>query len=628
MGKLADTYLKYGVSSDIALKYESIGLSVTTFRATPISKLIDNYGISHEQASLVKQYITRKPIDEEIVQSLLENSNFVCCCCKGIKSDSYIIHHIVEYETSQDNSYENLAVLCLNDHDLAHRPPKLTNKLSADQIRKSKKSWEQQVRIHNIAISDVEQREKILTKLPKYNELELKIKSLEEKINDKEKIITRSEAFFDTEILKYKKNIEELNNEKAILENQVSSVALKIDTVDLSKSSELYIKAVEHFLNGKVENAMQVLNESQLNAELEKMQQREEKLLEQYEQNADSWILRAQLLTLECKFDKAKQSAEKGLALYEKLFRTNPENYIISLIVNLESIGSIYFNIGEYEVAEKYFNSGLNLCIELRENGDVTHVPILAIIMQNIGACYYAIHKYEDSLGFLEEAACLFSMVNSVHDSLNNFFNPYLMFRYLTVLTNLGTTYKQLNNNEKALESFMKGNEICKELIKLDEDKYSEGIFRNFIGLGVFYFYQAKYKSAQEVYLKALPYVKKLFKKHTMRYIVDLADLLRDICATYIFEGNFKEAKPFCNDTLELFRQIGASRGDKVQMHMVDTIVYKMLICIQEDSNKEAVEKLAQDALEICAKYPDNVDAQEYPKTINAILKSLESKKM
>lgn len=621
MGKLADTYLQYGVPSEMALKYESIGLSVTTFRATPISQVVDHYVIPYDEVTWVKRCITRQPIDKEIVQRLLENSNFVCCCCKGLKSDSYIIHHIEEYEISQDNSYANLAVLCLNDHDLAHRSPKLTNKLTQDQIIKCKNNWEQQVRIHNIAISQDEQREKILTKLPRYNALQLEINVLKEQIADKEKIITRSEAFFDVEISKYKKRIEVLNSQKSLVESQVSNLALKLDRMDLSKSSELYLKALDYFFNGNIEAAMVVLNESQLDAELEKIKQREEELFEAFEQNADSWILRARLLTIECKFDGAKKSAESGLQLYEKLCNFNPEEYLIKFISCLESVGSIYYNIGEYEKARNFFEQGFNRCNKLREAGDVEHLPILALIMQNIGACYYSIGKAEESLEFLNEADSLFSIINSVHNKAEMFDNSYFELLQLTVLSNLGTTYKELGKNEQALESYLRGSKICERLSTLDRDVYLEGIFRYSFGLGSLYFYSGNYKEAQEVYLTVFQYAKKLIEKHNDRYNVEMADLLRDICATYIFQGDLIVAKPFCDDALNLFRQIGSSKGDEVEMHMVDTLVYKLLITIKVDGYSEKVVNLAQEAIEICEKYPNNIDAQEYPKTIKALLK-------
>ncbi|UTW33638.1 HNH endonuclease [Idiomarina loihiensis] len=207
MGKLADTYLKYGVASDVSIKLEELGLSVTTFRALNTNQLVDKYNLDKGEVSWVKRAITRKAIDPTIVHDLLENSNYICCCCKGLKSDSYIIHHIVEYEVSQNNEYDNLAVLCPNDHDLAHSNSNLTNKLSSEHIVESKKNWEREIKLHNISVSKEEQREQVLTKLPRYKVLNEEIVNLKNSINDKEKIITRSEAYFDVELTRKKSKI-------------------------------------------------------------------------------------------------------------------------------------------------------------------------------------------------------------------------------------------------------------------------------------------------------------------------------------------------------------------------------------------------------------------------------------
>jgi serine/threonine protein kinase len=147
---LEKTYIQYGVPSNWAHEYELIGLPTTTFKQTSKNNLIDKYKIPQIQVDFVKDCLTRAPIDELTSQTLLERNNFTCCLCKGTKSYSYIIHHIEEYSKSQDNSYNNLAVLCPNDHDEAHKKGKtLTNKITPDNIREAKEKWEKQVKREN-----------------------------------------------------------------------------------------------------------------------------------------------------------------------------------------------------------------------------------------------------------------------------------------------------------------------------------------------------------------------------------------------------------------------------------------------------------------------------------------------
>lgn len=149
---LEQTYIQYGVPSSWASDYDKIGISTSTFRQTSKKNLVEKYKIPKSQIDFVKNCLVRQPIDKAVVDKLLQNSRFVCCLCKGQKSDAYIIHHIEEYSLTKDNKYSNLAVLCPNDHDLAHRNGiALTNRITGDQIREAKKNWEAEVKKENKA---------------------------------------------------------------------------------------------------------------------------------------------------------------------------------------------------------------------------------------------------------------------------------------------------------------------------------------------------------------------------------------------------------------------------------------------------------------------------------------------
>lgn len=146
-----EAYLNYGVPSNWIDNYLDKGLTISTFRSTSKKNLIKRYGIEDQEVDFVKNCLRRKPIDEDTLQNLLERNNYTCCLCKGTKSSSYIIHHIEEYSKTQDNDYTNLAVLCPNDHDEAHKQGKsLTNRITPVNIRKTKEKWEKQVEKENV----------------------------------------------------------------------------------------------------------------------------------------------------------------------------------------------------------------------------------------------------------------------------------------------------------------------------------------------------------------------------------------------------------------------------------------------------------------------------------------------
>lgn len=141
--KTRDTLVNYGINSELANKLVANGLTVTDIKTLSIQKLVSISGLEDAELEYVRRLLKRQPIPENTVISLLENNLYVCCVCHGQKSDAFVIHHINPYSISRDNSYENLAVLCPSDHDLAHREGLgITTKLTKKQILQAKAKWE------------------------------------------------------------------------------------------------------------------------------------------------------------------------------------------------------------------------------------------------------------------------------------------------------------------------------------------------------------------------------------------------------------------------------------------------------------------------------------------------------
>lgn len=142
--------VRYGVNSELASRAARNGLAVGKIKALSAAELTRLYMMSAEEAAELKRCVVRAPIDKETANQLLSASNFSCNLCKGTKGHSFIIHHITPYEQTQDNSYDNLIVLCPSDHDIAHRPGALTLGITKSQLIAEKAKWEDSVRIINI----------------------------------------------------------------------------------------------------------------------------------------------------------------------------------------------------------------------------------------------------------------------------------------------------------------------------------------------------------------------------------------------------------------------------------------------------------------------------------------------
>lgn len=144
-----DNLLRYGVSNQLASKAAGNGLTITKIKTLSISEIESLFSMTDAEARELKTCVIREPIDKNIASQLLSASNFTCSLCKGVKSHAYIIHHITPHAQTQDNSYNNLIVLCPSDHDLAHRPGALTLGIPKDQLISQKLAWEAEVRMLN-----------------------------------------------------------------------------------------------------------------------------------------------------------------------------------------------------------------------------------------------------------------------------------------------------------------------------------------------------------------------------------------------------------------------------------------------------------------------------------------------
>jgi len=135
--------LKYGIREDLVKDLISMNLCLTTLKATSVKNLVDKYNLDDEVAKELKKLVLRQPIEDKVLDELLINNNFTCCCCLGDKGKTILVHHIDEYEKTQDNSYENLAVLCPTCHELVHSSRALSLIITKEQLLKAKKSWEE-----------------------------------------------------------------------------------------------------------------------------------------------------------------------------------------------------------------------------------------------------------------------------------------------------------------------------------------------------------------------------------------------------------------------------------------------------------------------------------------------------
>lgn len=87
--------------------------------------------------------MARKIIPITNADQVMFNNDHTCCICR-VRSRPVQIHHIDG--NNSNNLADNLAVLCLDDHNKASYPQGFSRRISPGEIRMSKADWEELVR--------------------------------------------------------------------------------------------------------------------------------------------------------------------------------------------------------------------------------------------------------------------------------------------------------------------------------------------------------------------------------------------------------------------------------------------------------------------------------------------------
>jgi|GEM_PF-4284522 len=117
--KNKENLMKYGISEKYAEILTVNNFNVTKLRTSNKKDLASVF--NDKQIKEVKELIKRKPITDEVFEQIVDDTELQCCFCWNIEETKpTIIHHIEEYNVSQNNDYDNLVVVCLNHHAEIH----------------------------------------------------------------------------------------------------------------------------------------------------------------------------------------------------------------------------------------------------------------------------------------------------------------------------------------------------------------------------------------------------------------------------------------------------------------------------------------------------------------------------
>lgn len=129
--------LALGLDTGLITKIAERHLTVSGLAGQSRKSLV-SAGFTEDEAELIELKVNRKAIPTSTIENVLLKSGEVCCFCNdGNNTVPYQIHHIEEYHVAQNNSEDNLLLVCPNHHMVIHK-----NGISHAEQKQQRRIWE------------------------------------------------------------------------------------------------------------------------------------------------------------------------------------------------------------------------------------------------------------------------------------------------------------------------------------------------------------------------------------------------------------------------------------------------------------------------------------------------------
>jgi hypothetical protein len=110
--------LALGFDTNLIVKVAAQGHTIDALRK--LSRDALKLGYAEDEIELIQQKIKRQPIDADVLDRVISLADESCCfCADGNRTRPYQIHHAEEYAHTQDNSEDNLILVCPTHHQSA-----------------------------------------------------------------------------------------------------------------------------------------------------------------------------------------------------------------------------------------------------------------------------------------------------------------------------------------------------------------------------------------------------------------------------------------------------------------------------------------------------------------------------
>ena len=345
---------------------------------------------------------------------------------------------------------------------------------------------------------------------------QMQIEDLQNTIEDKK----RTNGLINKEVIELYIKKETLENKKANKEQQVAHLLKELNGKVINDTSSLFQHAFNYFIEGDVDAALSVLEDT-------KIQEEEKKDNKNSKQYAEIRILKARLLIIKNKFEEASRNYERAFELYS-VWNTAFE------------VGNYYYYLKKYERAERYFKISLKKAQNDSEKGRS---------LNNIGALKKENNDYYEAKKYYKRTLKIYQNLNKLDPSSH-------LQMLSTVFHNLGQLFDNQNEFLESEKYYKLSLEIRRKLAKNKDERYLLDLSATINSLGCYFYKRGDNNTARKYFVEALTIRENLMESNKQLFLSEVAQIKSNLADLERSDGNFIKAAEIIKEAEKIYRKL------------------------------------------------------------------------
>ncbi|OKH14581.1 tetratricopeptide repeat protein [[Limnothrix rosea] IAM M-220] len=462
----------------------------------------------------------------------------------------------------------------------------------------------------------------------------LDYQNLKQRIDEKREYLEFLQAKGDTaKAIKADGELQQLLKELEQLKDSVFRLYETFTKIEIN--TERLRQAKTYFELGQFREADAILKAEDINADLDKLLDREQQLAQEQTQIqasktqiADEFLIKARLwatfydekdwfervceyfdgalratktteilfeyavfLQKHNQFKKALPLYEEALEIRRQLAATNPQSFLPDVAMTLNNLAILHKALNEYETALGEYEEALEIYRQLAATNPQSFLPDVAMTLNNLAVLHSDRNEYETALGEYEEALEIYRQLAAT--------NPQSFLPYVAgTLNNLAVLHKALNEYETALGEYEEALEIYRQLAATNPQSFLPYVAGTLNNLAVLHSDRNEYETALGEYEEALEIYRQLAATNPQSFLPYVAGTLNNLGLLHKALNEYETALGEYEEALEIYRQLAATNPQSFLPYVATTL--NNLAVLHSDRNEyETALGEYEEALEI-----------------------------